>query len=95
MIVKNEDAKDKWCPHSRVVFTFAKGNILNPVGNRHHRMERKDDDGKVTVTEYSGVLHGSHCLGVECMLWLPLSPLVGRCGFLNASRGDWDGMTND
>ena len=94
MIVKNEDAKDKWCPHSRVVFVQSSGNVIAAAGNRRFIVEKKTN-GAVVQSEDEGPMRGSFCLGPSCMMWLPLSSAVGRCGFLNASRGDWDGMTND
>jgi hypothetical protein len=81
MFVTEQEAKSKWCPHSRVV---AK-NGLGPCGNRVNDCAA---DGSPAVPE------AAFCIGSHCMAWRwenkfqrkPSDSTHGYCGLAGAPR---------
>ena len=83
MIVKNEEAKEKWCPVSRMTWADMKddGGYMtatngNGVGWNRVRIQGNGKNGSATGKEYSV----GKCVGPECMWWIAYNASSGSCG---------------
>jgi hypothetical protein len=85
MILTEEEAKKRWCPHARIF----QSNVSSLSFNRH--LEIKNGN----ISRMLDVPPGAQCIGSKCMAWTwidpdkpmeidlvtsDVEPRLGRCG---------------
>lgn len=74
MILKDEEARDKWCPFvRRIIGDYGMNNVMR--SNRADNGDPEDDNDDGDAVNYN-------CLGAGCMAWKDAGGFKGKCGLI-------------
>lgn len=74
MLVTEEQAGSKWCPHVRATI-YARGNApelptpINVVGHGANRITTDDPDIDARIADVIDATKLTRCIGPKCMAW--------------------------
>lgn len=98
MLLTEEQARTKWCPHARVI-RVGDHPYQSPynrvVVTKNEAVNLVDNDGneQTGLMQKSGIDYtpkSSTCIASDCMAWCPTRNDKGYCGLSGASTGPRD-----